>query len=172
MLVTNESADRKLSSSNNLINRLRNGSLNSKPKNAMSLFIAPAQQSIQSSVISAVPKVINPFEKPLVPVIAKQENPSVEHLLEEVDVQVKLGLAHNKALDVLTKAVNRLEVEVDSISINKLPQVITATSKVVEGIRKERLERDKIGKDKEVHYHFYTPQQKTLNDYEVIDVTP
>ena len=49
--------------------------------------------------------------------------------------------------------------------------MISAASKTVESIRRERNENAKQGKDREVHYHFYTPEQKKVSDYEVIDVT-
>ena len=78
--------------------------------------------------------------------------------------------AHDNALSVLTDAVSELKLRLGEVKADKLPSVITATSKVVESIRRERNEAAKSGKDREVHYHFYVPQQKKLENFEVIDV--
>ncbi len=132
----------------------------------MSLFIPPATQKKE---------LFNPFP-PAMPVvepkIESMEAPKVtlDHLLENHESQIKLGLAHDKALDLLNRSVDALSAKLDDVKADKLPSVISAASKTVESIRKERNEASKSGKDREVHYHFYTPEQKSVSQYEIIDV--
>lgn len=95
---------------------------------------------------------------------------TTDDLISDPDNKIKLASAHNDALDLLNSAVKELKIKLSDVSASKLPGVITAASKVVESIRKERLEVHKSGKDKEVHYHFYTPEQKAIEQYSVIDV--
>lgn len=96
--------------------------------------------------------------------------PTLDNLINNSDEQIQLNLAHNSALSVLNSAVELMRLKLDDIKADKLPSVIAATNKVVESIRRERIEIAKKGNDKEVHYHFYTPIQKTISDYDVVDV--
>ena len=176
MIVSNDAALKRLESPLNLINRLR-AAVNHK-NDAMELFTGPR---------SAEKKVINPFEKReevssehnsiCVSAIAGEPHPAentqvttLDEILQDSDSQIKLGLAHDRSLSLLTKAVGLLESKIDDVSASKLPAAITAASKVVESIRKERFEASRINKDREVHYHFYTPERKKLADFEVIEV--
>lgn len=180
MLISNEDALKRLHSPGNLINKL-NGS---SRKNAMSLFVRPSEE-VKKEEKEVKTLSFNPFEKEekivinptaIIPQVkaapekSSSENPAVEDLIDNHDNQIKLSLAHDSALKVLTDSVAMLATKLDDIKPDKLPSVITATSKVVESIRRERNEAAKSGKDKEVHFHFYTPQQKMLSDFEVIDV--
>lgn len=179
MLVSDKDAIARLSSSSNLANRLKNISPSSTRKNAMSLFIKPTVEKIEKKI------AFNPFEnkdKPqeptveLIPVESSQapvesrEEPRLENLINDHEAQVKLGLAHDQSLALLSNSVKMLTDKLDEVSAAKLPGVITAASRVVESIRKERLEISRQGKDKEVHIVFYTPEQRKLTDYAVIDV--
>jgi len=177
MILSNKEAEARLSSSNNLINRLRNGS---SKNNAMSLFIP-------NKKLEEVIKPFNPFSNltnisqdnisqdntlPAAPADSiADHSATLDNLIENHDSQVKLGLAHDAALDVLNRSTKMLGEKLDDVRADRLPSVIAAASKVVESIRRERSEASKNSKDREVHYHFYTPQQKKLSDFEVIDVS-
>ena len=118
---------------------------------------------------------VNPFSKTdqtLPTESSKSSEPSIrtDDLIEDPDNKIKLATAHNNALDLLNSAVIQLKTDLTNVDSTKLPGVITAASKVVESIRKERLEVHKTGRDKEVHHHFYMPEQKKIEQYEVIDV--
>lgn len=176
MLINDKTAGARLASPNNLMNRL--ASLSASPrKSAMSLFIPTA-----SALPTAFPKVdiaiktpekekgvsFNPFSS------ASQESPAqpTDELVSNADEQINLALAHNKALGLLNSSLQSLTDKLDDVKAEKLPSVIAATSKVVESIRRERLEAVKSrAKNEEVHYHFYTPQQKKVSDYDVIDIS-
>lgn len=97
---------------------------------------------------------------------------ALEDILEDSDRKIKLSLAHDEALGLLTDSVSMLRTKLDDVNAAKLPGVISAASKVVEGIRKERIELSKSSgaAGKSVHYHFYTPAQKKITDYEIIEV--
>jgi hypothetical protein len=163
MIVNDNSALAKLNSPMNLINRLRKESSalrkeSSVRSTAMSLFI-PSKTASQKESQTSLKEQSQP-----------QPTETLSDILENHDSQIKLGLAHDKALDLLHRSVDMLATKLDDVSASKLPAVISAAAKTVEGIRRERAEASKNNKDREVHYHFYTPRQNKINDYEVIDV--
>lgn len=143
----------------------------------------PSKEEVKETIVS-----FNPFQKTALTVEKKEsislqwEPPKPPKVLEEIipvklddllddgNTKIKLSLAHDTALQTLTESVQMLRSKLDDIKADKLPSVITATSKVVESIRRERVEINKGTKGKEVHYHFYTPEQKRLTDYEIIEV--
>lgn len=177
MLMNDENTLKRLNSPQNLINKLKNSSRN----DAMKLFTGNIRKEVPSEAGSisttsgiSVEKgdasltriTINPFEKPKeIP----PPEPILDTILKDSESQIKLGLAHDKSLDLLTRSVDMLAQKLDDIKADKLPSVVSAASKVVEGIRKERNEASK-NKDREVHYHFYTPQQRKMEEFEIIDV--
>jgi hypothetical protein len=117
----------------------------------------------------------NPFHSPTKTELPQAktidtQTPLLDELVENSESQIKLGLAHDHALDLLQRSVDILSAKLDDVKADKLPSVISAASKVVESIRKERLEVSKSGKDREVHYHFYTPEQRKMDSYEIIEV--
>jgi len=187
MLINDKTAVARLASPMNLMNRLSSLKTNGR-QSAMSLFI-PSVSQIKGVDIKVSKKIeedkelkiiFNPFdikkESTQVPstlptiVTPVTQEVQLDNLIENHDAQVKLGLAHDKALEILNSAMSMLENKLDDVRADKLPAVITAAGKVVESIRKERSENSKNNKDREVHYHFYTPQQKKISDYEIIDV--
>lgn len=104
--------------------------------------------------------------------ISEDENKTttLDSLIQNHESQIKLGLAHDKSLSLLSRSIDILGAKLDEVNASRLPAVVMAASKVVESIRKERLEARKTDKDREVHYHFYTPQQKKVEEFEIIDV--
>jgi len=156
MIVSDIDAVARLNSPLNLINKLKTHVSKDK-KDAMELFTGPPRK------VDSFPIEL-PVELP-----AKQE-PNLDTILANNESQIKLGLAHDKSLGLLSKAVAMLDAKLDDVNASKLPAVVIAASKVVESIRRERLESSKNLKDREVHYHFYTPDQRKLADYEVIEV--
>lgn len=179
MIINESEAIKRLDSPMNLMNRLRNikGSRNS----AMSLFIpASRTDKIEDKIETKIEiaATFNPFKNPTLVSIQPSEKleptnqtPTLDTILEDHESQVKLGLAHDNALELLNNSVLMLAAKLDDIKADKLPAVVSAAAKTVEGIRKERNESARNGKDKEVHYHFYTPEQKKISDYRIIDVT-
>ena len=184
MLLTNKEVESRLNSPLNLMNRLRSRS--DSRTNAMSLFIPPKINKQEDRISKE--KLFNPFEDIKItksiknninitevntaapPSEQDQNTASLSNLIENHESQVQLGLAHDTALKLLNNSVTMLADKLDDIRADKLPGVVTAASKVVESIRRERSESSKNSKDKEVHYHFYTPQQRQISEYEVIDV--
>lgn len=197
MILNDKDAAMRLSSPMNLINQL--SSRSQGRASAMGLFgigkkledkpleikeaelstpsIEPATMAPETPKQSAQPS-FNPFTKSLIPAPsnivpqeqAKPEEPSLDSLLSDSESQIKLAHTHDSALKLLHNAVDILATKLDDIKADKLPAVISAASKTVESIRRERLESAKNGKDKEVHYHFYTPIQKKVSDYEITEV--
>jgi len=180
MIIKDEDAIKRLNSPINLINRLRreNGKDNKK-NNAMSLFgirqappertkTEPSFNPFQPLAATTSP-IETPSELPSAP--AKQEDePNLDTILKNNNSLIKLSLAHDNAVELLNASVSALSAKLDDVRADRLPAVISAASKTVESIRRERLEASKNNKDREVHYHFYTPEQKKIEQYEVIDV--
>jgi hypothetical protein len=154
MIINNDEAAKRLNSPLNLINRLRETKSNAKAKAAMAIFIPPKAEAAKLRI---EPKL-------------NDETPILDSILENSEAQINLGLAHDSALKLLTNSISSLATKLDDVKPDKLPAAIMAASKVVESIRRERNEALKNNKDREVHYHFYTPEQKVLTDYEVIEV--
>lgn len=185
MIISNAEAVKRLTSNNNLINKMKNNSHMSlfgigRSKNETVDISIPKKEIKDEEVIVTFNKTFNPFKEKKNDLVIKETNsiennkqPTIDQLVDNNEVQIKLSQAHDSALSVLTKSLSSLsdKLDADEIKADKLPSVIAATSKVVESIRKERNEASKKGDDKSVHYHFYTPQQKKMSDYAVIDVT-
>lgn len=182
MIIQDKDAIARLKSPMNLFNRL--SSLSEKKTNAMSLFGIGKKNSTEQPKIEQPKKediehtevvvTFNPFQKvppkdPPLPNILPEQT-KLDDIIDNADSHVKLGLAHDKALDLLVNSVSHLAAKLDDVKADKLPSVIAAASKTVESIRRERVEAAKNNKDREVHYHFYTPAQKSISDYKVIDV--
>jgi hypothetical protein len=178
MIVNDKDAAKRLESPMNLINKLRSASGNGR-NSAMQLFgigIKKESAIIEMDHISkevAIESAFNPFQdessQPLA-LIPSPTEPVLDDILGNHESQIKLGLAHDKALDLLNRSVEALVAKLDDVKADKLPAVISAASKTVESIRRERSEQSKNNKDQEVHFHFYTPVQKKVSDYEMIDV--
>lgn len=201
MIIKDDEAVARLNSPMNLINQLRtsSGVRNSAmqlfgvgKKNSPILSVQLKQDGTKHSeeikIEETKEKSFNPFEKKdslfiptarqtslLLPQKSPQESPSqapsVEHLLDNSETQIKLGLAHDNALNLLSNSINLLSAKLDDVKADKLPAAISAASKVVESIRRERNEATKNNKEREVHFHFYTPTQKKVDDYEIIEVS-
>ena len=162
MIISDKSAIEKLNSPKNLINSLKNSSKN----NAMSLFIGKSKDD----KIEVKKEFFNPFiQVKKEEVKEEEESPRLDNLIENNETQVKLSLAHDEALKLVNNSISLLSSKLDDIRADKLPSVITAAGKIVESIRKERSESNKNGKSSEVHHHFYMPQQRKLEDYEVVE---
>lgn len=162
MLIKPDEAVARLNNPLNLLNRMKNGLNGGKRAEAMSLFIRPSEVAKKvEAVKETIPTFTNPFEN---------KTPKLEQLVEESDKQIALATAHDEALGLLNDSLKAARLNIDSLDTDKLPSMITSASKVVESIRKERNEVSKNRKGQDVHYHFYTPLQRKVEEYEVIDV--
>lgn len=178
MIVSEKEALERLGSPLNLMNRLHTAT--ASKRDAMGLFGMSSQKNNDNIKLNpSPPTFVNPFSKPQTALPAGQtnspefpssENPDIDNLLDNADSRIKLTLAHDKALDTLVSAVDMVKNKLDDIKPEKLATVIAATSKVVDQIQRQRLESNKIKSGKEVHFHFYTPTQKKVDEYDVIDV--
>jgi len=164
MIINNDEASKRLNSPLNLINKLRETKANAKAKAAMAIFIPQNRKEVTAESIPIGSRVNAGVQHPA------ENTETLDSILENSEAQISLGLAHDSALKLLNSSITRLSNNIDEVKAEKLPQAILAASKVVESIRRERNEALKNNKDREVHYHFYTPEQKTLTDYEVIEV--
>ena len=184
MIIKDKDAAARLNSPMNLVNRLKN--LSSSRKDAMGLFgvnrhkteIPPIRESGRKELETI--ELFNPFQPkessqvpatvPPISNLPEQSTTSLDNILENHESQIKLGLAHDNALSLLNNSIKQLAEKLDDVRADRLPSVIAAASRTVESIRKERNEQLKNNKDTEVHYHFYTPEQRKIETYEVIDV--
>lgn len=168
---------RSSSPKNNSAMKIFTGS-NGKPQAVQQSVHIPVEvpvvipETIQTSVEPAQ-QWINPFasRSDSLSIPETQTNEvSLDDILEDSETNIKLAHAHNNAVALLHDSINALSLKLDNVKADKLPSVIAAASKTIESIRKERNENAKTNKGKDVHYHFYTPVQKKLTDYEVIEV--
>lgn len=165
MLIKEDEVSKRLNNPLNLINQMKN---NKKNNEAMALFIPSINKPIKTE--TGTKAIFNPFDK-AGDVEAETKDISTDELVSEGDAKIKLALAHDRALEVMTRAISVAGLKLDDIKADKLPGVIVAMSKVVGSIRQERIERDKVNKGNDVHLHFYCPEQKKIEQYQVIEVT-
>jgi len=167
MLLSDLEVNKRLNSPFNLINKLNENNGANRVSAAMSLFGIGKPHSSKNENEQNTQKTETPPHKDDLSKVATLDN-----LIENHESQIKLASVHNKSLDLLTKSLDILSAKVDDIKADKLSAVVATASRVVEGIRKERAEASKNGQGREVHYHFYTPTQSKIEDYEIIDATP
>ena len=190
MIISSKDAAARINSPDNLINKIRSNGRNNN--SAMNIFtrkeISKDSQAVQQSVQDHIPvnipvdipaevpeQAIQPWVNPFktestIPVERSETEPTLDDLLEDSETNIKLATAHNNAVTLLHNSIDMLSTKLDNVKADKLPSVIAAASKTIESIRRERNEAAKNSKGKDVHYHFYTPVQKKLTDYEVIEV--
>lgn len=176
MIVNDKDADARLNNPMNLINKLAT-IRETKKFNPMGLFGVRDKDNNNSSNSDNLPARIHqpPVELPhkTIPQLESSDEPKdvgLDDLLDNPENKINLSLAHKSALEVMTNSLQLLATKLDNITPAKLPTVITAAQKVVESVRKEIRESRKTNEDREVHYHFYTPVQKKIADYKIIDV--
>jgi hypothetical protein len=169
MLIKEDEVSKRLNNPLNLINQMKAGLRNNKKNEAMSLFIPPTKQALNpfnNLVVTEKAGDRESFNDSSMPA----DEANSENLIPDSDAKIKLALAHDRALEVMTNAINMAGVKLDDIKPAQLPGVIVAMSKVVGNIRAERAERDKANKGNDVHLHFYCPEQRKIEQYQVIDV--
>ena len=194
MIISDKEATARLNSPINLINQISSNSTNKRNNSPMNIFgmnKQPASQAspqaspeIEVKEIEVKEESFNPFQKSQSPkneptsAVVEQaltkaltDKTSIDNLIDNSESQIRLGLAHDSALNVLTRSLDMLSTKLDDIKADKLPAVVSAASKTVESIRRERSEASKNNKGQDVHYHFYTPVQRKISDFEVIEVT-
>lgn len=168
MLIDEAELEKRLNNPLNLLNRMRVGLVAPEKKSGMDLFIKKESIPNDTTIvkIDKAPRAIIPLPP------SANEVPSSDDLIKDADAQIKLSIAHDNALDLLTSSINMLKskVENNDIKTSSIPSVMASASKVVSEIRKERLEREKNNKNENVHYHFYCPTQRKIDEYEIIEV--
>lgn len=171
MLIDETEVEKRLNNPLNLMNRMRDG-LSPAKKEAMSLFVNKGKKeeervevsfSRSSSNLAVVPpKITTPLP----------DDSFSSSEINDSDAKIKLAIAHDSALDLLTNSINSLKNKLgnNEIKASSIPSIITSASRVITDIRKERLERDKNKGSENVHYHFYCPTQRSISEYEVVEV--
>lgn len=168
MIVKDDDAIARLNSPLNLINKM----VASQRKNAMSLFIPQEKTTVDVSIKKEekVKTTFNPFPAQPKEAQDSEKDTKIDDILDDNEARINLALAHDRAINLLNNSLSLLSEKLDDVRADKLPGVIAAAARTVEGIRKERNESAKSNKDREVHYHFYTPEQRKITDYEIIEV--
>jgi hypothetical protein len=178
MILSDDDLKKRMTNPMNLLNKPK-GNISSARENAMSLFIKPSLSKVEEKKDSSVPvPALTPANSPFEPA-KTQEIPvkesaieiGTDELIEDADARINLAAAHNNAIAVMNTAIGRVKNGIEDIDVRKLPGVITAMSRVVSEIQKTKLEHEKINKGTEVFHHFYMPEQKKIESYEVIEVS-
>lgn len=157
MLVNTESAEKRLSSSSNLMNKLREGTTLSKNKSMQLFGVGQKKEE----------RFVNPFAPKPIEVLTTA--PTIDDLIDDVDSRLNLDKAHKKALHVMNRAIQRVSDQIEELdSPTKLADVAAKMGKIVTDIRNEK--KNSVDKERTVHYHIYTPEQKKITDFEEITV--
>ena len=169
VIISDEEVEKRLNSPMNLMNRLKSSVKFGSRNNAMDLFtkrhqISEPQVSIPTESITIVD------HSAALETTIESSTTTLDKIIQNSESQIKLGLAYENSIDILNRSIAMMATKLDDVSANRLPSVIKTASDVVNSIRQERNDSRKGEKDREVHYHFYTPQQKKVEDYTVIEV--
>src|SRR5579859_3793461 len=127
MIINDKEAAKRLDSSNNLINRLKSKSVRAS---AMDLFglnrknvevkkidqPEAAKQELIVKVQEIVKSTFNPFDKTPEP----SPPPQVEDLINNSETAIKLSLAHDTALELLTNSVSMLKNKLEDRKSTRL----------------------------------------------------
>lgn len=168
MILSDSDLQKRLNNPLNLLNKPKGERASHEPK-GMSLFIKPSIEEKKEKIIPpAVAASIFDSVKAIPP--SESDTVTTDELISDVDARVNLELAHDNAIHVMNHAIGRVKDEVNNLDVKRLPSLITAMSKVVTEIQRTKLEHQKVSKGTEVHHHFYMPEQKKLEAYEVIEV--
>ncbi len=176
MIIKDKDALARLHSPDNLLNRLSSASRGtSSRKGAMDLFgVASRNNTLMTNVIQADEPTISETNQELVPPSAPAREspqvPTIDNLLENADTKIKLAQVHDLALTTLHSAITTMSIKLDDVKPEKLPAVIAAMGKTVNDIRREQNEAVRNKDGNRVNIIFYTPEQRKLTDYAVIDV--
>ncbi len=123
------------------------------------------------SIFTDRAKFVDPFENLHNETKREQDNNiSIDHLMQDADTEIKLATAERNAIELVNSSIEIMKLKLDEVKPEKLPAFASAAGKIVTDIRRERSESAKNRSNQNVHFHFYTPEQKKLQDYEVIDV--
>lgn len=177
MIVSDKEALGRLSSPNNLMNRLRTSS--SPRSQAMNLFIpssrpAPFQPTNPFTNTATNHQSDSPptelASNPTVLTPEVVQGISSDDILDNSDAKIKLSLAHNKALDVMVRMLDVVGNKIDDVRPASMGSILSALTKTVDNIRRERIKLNEDNKGKNVHFHFYEPARNKIEDYDSLDV--
>lgn len=155
MIIPNDKAVERLNSPLNLINRLRK---HETGVDSLDIFKTPA---VRPDIGNGEDSESDDKADSAI---------SIDKLIRDADSQIQLASAHDKAVRLMNQAIDEMTLRVTEVKPEKLPAILTAASKLVTDLRREQLEAAKVSGQKAVHLHFYTPTQKTIDQYDVIEV--
>lgn len=165
MILPEKTVMNRINSPDNLLQRLKSFPKKDKgmglfvPSNGFNPFTSEESKKEESKEAA-----------PATTLSTNEKAPTLDKLIDKPENIIKLELAHNNALTLLNRSVQALTDKLDDVKADKLPGVISAASKVVENIRKEKAESNKNKDSRTVNINFYTPTQRPIEEYQVIDV--
>lgn len=179
MLINDKEADKRLGSSQNLINKIK--SVSPGKSKAMQLFgigrqtITSPFSSPSSSYIEKKADLIQPVPPAATSTFTKQvtaeesEQSPLDDFVKNADDKIKMELIRSAATDALLTSVKQLAIQLPAMeSPDKLANVASKMSRIINELES----KDNRNKDGEtVHYHFYMPEQRKIEQYEVIEVS-
>jgi hypothetical protein len=173
MILDSEDVDKRLSSSNNLLNRLRNLTNNGLGvKDFHKIPESDSDKILNIPSLPAVPVELDVTNLPESESESEDEVPSVEALVNRASTKIKLGLAHETALDVLISSAQQLKERIDCYDVDDaktLSKIAGDMSKVVVGIRNSENKKNEMNIGQQVI--IWKPIQQTENHYDHIVVS-
>jgi hypothetical protein len=136
----------------------------------MSLFgigkATPASVKPEQKVVET--QTIQPEVMVIPEIVEANEGPNLDSLLDNANSKIKLELAHNEALDTLVDSVKQLRANLATEEKPaKLADIASKMSRIVDQIRAER---NKSSSGKTVNIHLYNPTQRSIKEYQSVEV--
>lgn len=192
MIISDKTALERLTSPNNLLNRLSKSESRGKAMSLFGIGRSDRKQEIAEVTVPVSPprSFLNPFSnkpeakpdevitKPstelatrLTEAIAPATGVSIDQIVDNADSKIKLELVHDNALDVMKLTIDQIKNNLPNLdNPAKLADVAAKMGKIVDSIRTNKINEAKVNENRQVHYHFYTPEQTKIEEFQVIDV--
>lgn len=95
--------------------------------------------------------------------------PTVDEIVEDSQGKIKLSLAHNQALEILSQSMTQLQERLPEVEkAEKLAAIANDMNRIVNNINDAR--RARAGDDRRVQIVVYAPQIVAEHEFEVIEV--
>lgn len=179
MLINEDDFQRRINNPMNLLNKKGD-----RKHGALSIFIKPSEVVEEKKFTPAFPLLkedkveteavnkesLENIQEAMAVVERKEREIRTDDILKDADANIRLAAVHSKALDIMHTAMHQLEEKMPEMKADKIPMIVSTLGKVITDIRKEQAERNKNQANENVHFHFYCPEPKKLDQYEVIEV--
>lgn len=132
--MNNSDIESRINHPDNLINRLRLSTFNSKVDSVVSLPIIDVPSSKRTTFDASNPAGVNSTDS---------ATPTIDDLIDDIETKINLGCAHTAAVDVMKTALNELKIRViEAEKPEQLSKIATDMQKIIAGLAAKNKDKD------------------------------